>query len=64
MTVTLDLEAEIDGQGRSLRPVQISHWLSGVLSAPLEVTGMRRCGLELAPGGARTQGCNGSSANV
>ncbi|MEB3200953.1 MAG: TIGR03960 family B12-binding radical SAM protein [Synechococcaceae cyanobacterium] len=40
--VWLDLEAEIDEKGRSLRPEQLQHWLQEQLGLPLELGGRRR----------------------
>ena len=39
---TLELEAAIDPQGRSLRPEQIAHWLGPILGQPLVAEGLCR----------------------
>jgi radical SAM-linked protein len=45
--LVLELEAVIDGAGRSLRPAQISHWLAESLGQPLALGGQRRTALLL-----------------
>jgi len=44
---TLELEAAIDPQGRSLRPEQIAHWLAPILGQPLGVAAVCRQQLRL-----------------
>jgi radical SAM family uncharacterized protein/radical SAM-linked protein len=45
--LVLELEAVIDGAGRSLRPAQITHWLSESLGQALALGGQRRTALLL-----------------
>jgi hypothetical protein len=50
-SLTLELEAAIDPQGRSLRPEQLAHWLVEALdwpqALPLELVGVCRQQLRL-----------------
>jgi hypothetical protein len=46
-SVTLELRARIDAQGRSLRPEHLRHWLSDVLAQPLRLGRIERCALML-----------------
>jgi hypothetical protein len=46
-TVTLRVEATIDGAGRSLRPEQLQHWFSSRLGWPLHLRRVCRDGLVL-----------------
>lgn len=45
--VTLECFAQIDDQGRSLKPAQLQHWLSEALEQPLHLHNVRRLELRL-----------------
>ena len=45
--VTLECFAQIDDQGRSLKPAQLQHWLSEALEQPLSLYNVRRLELRL-----------------
>jgi hypothetical protein len=45
--ISLELEAAVDPAGRSLRPEQISHWLTEQLGLALELSDVQRCALQL-----------------
>jgi radical SAM-linked protein len=47
--IRLDLEAAIDSQGRSLRPVQLAHWLGAALGRDLAAEAVVRRALRLRP---------------
>ncbi|MED5383900.1 MAG: TIGR03960 family B12-binding radical SAM protein [Cyanobacteriota bacterium] len=47
-SLSLRLEAEVDPMGRSLRPMQIQHWLSEEIGDPLRLQGLCREELRLA----------------
>ncbi|MEI6615542.1 MAG: TIGR03936 family radical SAM-associated protein, partial [Cyanobium sp. ELA507] len=47
--IRLDLEAAIDLQGRSLRPVQLGHWLGAALGRDLAAEAVVRRALRLRP---------------
>jgi len=46
--VRLRLEAAVDPMGRSIRPLQIQHWLEQHLAMPLRLDRLRREALQLA----------------
>jgi radical SAM family uncharacterized protein/radical SAM-linked protein len=46
---TLEMEAAIDPQGRSLRPEQVAHWLAPILGQPLAPEAVCRRQLRLRP---------------
>ena len=46
--IELRLEAAVDDMGRSLRPLQIQHWLSEQIGAPLRLQDLCRDELRLA----------------
>ena len=43
----LRLEASIDSMGRSLKPVQVQHWLAEQMGESLRMTGVQRQELKL-----------------
>ncbi|KGG24284.1 hypothetical protein EV14_3015 [Prochlorococcus sp. MIT 0703] len=45
--VQLRLEASIDSMGRSLKPVQLQHWIAEQMGESLRMTGVQSQGLEL-----------------
>ena len=45
--VQLRLEASIDSMGRSLKPVQVQHWLAEQMGEPLRMSGVQRQELKL-----------------
>ena len=47
-SLSLRLEAQVDPMGRSLRPMQIQHWLSEEIGNPLSLQGLCREELRLA----------------
>jgi radical SAM-linked protein len=47
--IRLDLEAAIDPQGRSLRPIQLAHWLGAALGRDLAAEAVVRRALRLLP---------------
>ena len=46
-SIELELHAYIDGMGRSLKPIQIRHWLEDYFQLPLNIKNMKRDELKL-----------------
>ena len=45
--IAIECQAQIDSQGRSIKPAQLKHWFSEALAQPLHLQNVRRLELRL-----------------